>query len=162
MRQSKWMQRAGRVGALRARLPTTSAERPGGFEGAKKKWQKQQVNKREKHLKPEKFNKGAYCALSLTRFTRGIYCRLAFEEPELLSEGMWGGGGWGGGPAHTCITEEGTPVHPAASVGRVDLANPGVKADQRTGPESRFPPYFVSLWKKLAIDFVWGGVRERF
>lgn len=51
----------------------------------------------------------------------------------------------GGGPAHTCITEEGTPVHPAASVGRVDLANPGVKADQRTGPESRFPPYFVSL-----------------
>lgn len=38
------------------------------------------------HL-PEKFNKGAYCALSLTHFTRGIYCRPAFEEPELLSEG---------------------------------------------------------------------------
>lgn len=139
------MQGAGRVGALRARLPTTSAERPGGFEG--RKIAKATSKQRGKHLKhlPEKFNKGAYCALSLTRFTRGIYCRLAFEEPELLSEGMWGGGWGGGGPAHTCITEEGTPVHPAASVGRVDLANPGVKADQRTGPESWFPPYFVSL-----------------
>lgn len=38
------------------------------------------------HL-PEKFNKGAYCSLSLTLFTRGINCRPAFEEPELLSEG---------------------------------------------------------------------------
>lgn len=38
--------------------------------------------------------------------------------------------------AHTCITEEGTPVHPAASTGRADPANSGVKADQRTGPES--------------------------
>lgn len=46
------------------------------------------------------------------------------------------GGGRGGGLAHTCIAEEGTPVHPAASTGRVDAANSGVKADQRTGPES--------------------------
>lgn len=42
----------------------------------------------------------------------------------------------GGNRPHTCITEEGTPVHPAASTGRVDPANSGVKADQRTGPES--------------------------
>jgi len=36
--------------------------------------------------------------------------------------------------AHTCITEEETPVHPAAGIRRVDPANPGVKADQRAGP----------------------------
>lgn len=45
--------------------------------------------------------------------------------------------------AHTCITEEGTPGHPAASTGRVDPANPGMKADQRTGPESS--AFFTTL-----------------
>lgn len=42
--------------------------------------------------------------------------------------------------AHTCITEEGTPVHPAARTRRVDPANPEVKADQRTGPKSSAAP----------------------
>ena len=46
--------------------------------------------------------------------------------------------------AHTCITEEGTPVHPAARTRRVDPANPGVKADQRTGPESSAAPTIPS------------------
>lgn len=61
---------------------------------------------------------------------------------------MKGGGagdGRGGGLAHTCIAEEGTPVHPAASTGRVDAANSGVKADQRTGPESS-PLFHYTLY----------------
>lgn len=52
--------------------------------------------------------------------------------------------------AHTCITEEGTPVHPAAWTRRVDPANPGVKADQRTGPKSSAAPttLLVFLYQK--------------
>lgn len=62
--------------------------------------------------------------------------------------------------AHTCIAEEGTPVHPTASTGKVDPANPGVKADQRTGPEfSSFHSILLAFpLKKRQLLIFWGGV----
>lgn len=93
-------------------LATSKQKEYGLLETCRKKWLQGALQQ------------GADCALLLTYFTGGIYCCPAFEEVELLSEGEL---------AHTCITEEGTPVHPAASTGKVDPANPGVKTDQRTG-----------------------------
>lgn len=75
---------------------------------------------------------------------RGWLCAVAdiFHKGHLLPPGLWRvrAAEWGGELAHTCITEEGTPVHPAAWTSKVDPANPGVKADQRTGLKSSAAP----------------------
>lgn len=84
--------------------------------------------------------------------------RGAFTDARpLKSQSCWVRGG--GTLAHTCIAEEGTPVHPPASTGRVDPANPGVKADQRKAQRAGFHHILLAFEKRIIYWFCWGGGR---
>lgn len=162
MQQSKNGRRVGRVGVISALLPTTvsvggrlmanlSPSLPLPWREKKKsilfnkiKWPYKHTHT---HTTPATSKQESMDCFkhALRNDYRGtptkrliVHCRWHISQGAFIaawplkSESCWVRGEL----AHTCITEEGTPVHPAAWTRRVDPANPGVKADQRTGPKS--------------------------
>lgn len=159
MQQSKNGRRVGRVRVISALLPTTVSHRG----RLMARLPPSLLLPREKKRKTSCFTKSSDLAskhrstdcfkLALRNDYRGtptkgliVHCRWHISQGAFIaawplkSESCWVRGEL----AHTCITEEGTPVHPAARTRRVDPANPGVKADQRTGPESSAAPTIPS------------------
>lgn len=162
MRQSKNGRRVRRVGVISALLPTTVSV--GGrlmaslSQSLPLPWEKKmhpvlqnQVALLTAHTTPttSKQEGRDWFKPVLRNDYRGtstkgliVHCRCHISQGAFIaawplkSESCWVRGEL----AHTCITEEGTPVHPAARTRRVDAANPGVKADQRTGPKSSAAP----------------------
>lgn len=170
MQQSKNGCRVGRVGVISALLPTTVSLRGRLMAlhlahclGKKKTHPvlQNQVTLLTAHTTPatskqESTDRFKHALRNDYRgtSTKGliVHCRWHISQGAFIaawplkSESCWVRGEL----AHTCITEEGTPVHPAAWTRRVDPANPGVKADQRTGPESSAAPttLLVFLYQK--------------